>query len=87
MIGASHEGAGGGGEVERAEGDVLGLAEALQGRRFDHRRADDTVSLVSTVSRAEVAVEPTAMAFTRIFGARSSARSFVKWVMAPLAVP
>ena len=44
-------------------------------------------SSVSTVSSADVATDPTAMAFTRTRGARSAASSRVMWVSAPFAVP
>ena len=43
--------------------------------------------VVSTVSSAEVATEPTAIPLTRIFGARSAAMSRVMWLSAALAVP
>ena len=44
-------------------------------------------SSVSTVSSALVAIEPTAIALTRIFGARSAAMSRVMCVSAAFAVP
>ena len=47
----------------------------------------DSISAFSTVCSASVRVEPTAMAFTRIFGANSCASSRVSMLSAPLAVP
>ncbi len=40
-----------------------------------------------TISRAEVAIVPTAMALTRTRGDRSAAAMRVQWVSAPFAVP
>ena len=44
-------------------------------------------SLVSTISSAEVAIEPGATPFTRTFGAQSAASSLVMCASAALAVP
>ena len=44
-------------------------------------------SLVSTMSSAEVATDPTAIALTRILGARSAAASRVYCAKAAFAVP
>jgi hypothetical protein len=40
-----------------------------------------------TVSSADVATDPTAMAFTRMRGARSAAARRVRWARPALAVP
>ena len=59
-------------------------------RRFNGVPATISVriaSSVSTVSSALVAIDPTAIALTRTFGARSAAMSRVMWVSAALAVP
>ena len=46
-----------------------------------------SASSVSTVSSAEVAIEPVAIPLTRMCGARSAAMSRVRWLRAAFAVP